>query len=70
MAKTKLIVVANHKGDVRKSTIVYALFAEMAIDGKCVLLVDVDPKGNFIKMQTETFDWSGAFIGNHYQRTR
>ena len=44
MAKPKVISVANQKGGVGKSTTVYNLGACLALDGKKVLMLDVEPK--------------------------
>ena len=50
MANGKVIAVANQKGGVGKSTSVYDIGAGLELQGKKVLLIDVDPQADLTKM--------------------
>ena len=50
MAKPKVIAVANQKGSVGKSTMVFNLGDVLSTNGKKVLLVDIDSYGDLMNM--------------------
>ena len=55
----KTLVVANQKGGIGKSTTAQAIGTGLALAGKSVLFVDLDPQGN----STQTMGLRGAPIG-------
>ena len=64
MANCKVIAVANQKGGVGKSTSVYCIGAGLAMDGRKVLLVDVDPQGDLTKMLYTLSEQMNAVVQN------
>ena len=58
-----MIVLANHKGGVTKTTSTANLGAMLAERGRRVLIVDCDPQANL----SEAFGWSEELVGERLE---
>lgn len=55
-----ILAIANHKGGVGKTTVCFAIGAELARRGRRVLLVDLDPQAALSTMAAASLPGGGS----------